>query len=164
MKVQSALNQGGSGGFSPFKELREDQKQLSGITKFHDPLIMKNMPDILNRRDDPISYKYFVMTRDLDESAVKDITPNKEEQEAINKIFEDPDFAQLNAKDKSMLWHFRYSLTTNKRALIKFLQCVEWTKEKEEIEAMQMLKKWVEIDIEQALPLLSFMFCANSIY
>jgi hypothetical protein len=44
------------------------------------------------------------------------------------------------------------------------LQCVEWTKEKEEIEAMQMLKKWVEIDIEQALPLLSFMFCANSIY
>ena len=94
------------------------------------------MPDILNRRDDPISYKYFVMTRDLDESAVKDITPNKEEQEAINKIFEDPDFAQLNAKDKSMLWHFRYSLTTNKRALIKFLQCVEWTKDKEEVEAM----------------------------
>lgn len=79
MKVQSALNQGGSSGYSPYKELREDQKQLSGITKFHDPLIMKNMPDILNRRDDPISYKYFVMTRDLDESAVKDITPNKEE-------------------------------------------------------------------------------------
>jgi len=29
---------------------------------------------------------------------------------------------------------------------------------------MRMLKKWQEIDIEQALPLLSFMFCANSIY
>ena len=27
-----------------------------------------------------------------------------------------------------------------------------------------MLKKWAEIDIEQALPLLSFMFCANDIY
>ena len=27
-----------------------------------------------------------------------------------------------------------------------------------------MLRKWAEIDIEQALPLLSFMFCANNIY
>jgi hypothetical protein len=63
-----------------------------------------------------------------------------------------------------LLWHYRYSLTTNKRALVKFLQCVEWTKEKEELEGMSMLKKWAEIDIEQALPLLSFMFCANNIY
>jgi hypothetical protein len=36
--------------------------------------------------------------------------------------------------------------------------------EKEEQEAMALLKKWVEIDIDQALPLLSFMFCANPIY
>jgi hypothetical protein len=36
--------------------------------------------------------------------------------------------------------------------------------DKEEQEAMALLKKWVEIDIDQALPLLSFMFCANPIY
>jgi hypothetical protein len=36
--------------------------------------------------------------------------------------------------------------------------------DKEEQEAMVLLKKWVEIDIDQALPLLSFMFCANLIY
>ena len=36
--------------------------------------------------------------------------------------------------------------------------------EKEEQEAMSLLKKWVDIDIDQALPLLSFMFCANQIY
>lgn len=29
---------------------------------------------------------------------------------------------------------------------------------------MSMLKKWAEIDIEQALPLLSFIFTANNIY
>ena len=37
---------------------------------------------------------------------------------------------------------------SNKRALVKFLLCVEWTKEKEELEGMAMLKKWAEIDIE----------------
>ena len=71
------MNQTGSNAYQ--REIRDDQKLLSGITKFHDPMIMKNMPDILNRRDDPISYKYYILTRDLDESAVKDITPNKEE-------------------------------------------------------------------------------------
>lgn len=53
---------------------------------------------------------------------------------------------------------------SNKRALVKFLLCIEWTKEKEELEGMAMLKKWAEIDIEQAIPLLSFMFTANGIY
>jgi hypothetical protein len=37
---------------------------------------------------------------------------------------------------------------TNKRALVKFLMCVDWSKEKEEQEAMSMLKKWAEIDID----------------
>ncbi len=47
---------------------------------------------------------------------------------------------------------------------MKFLKCIEWTNEKEEQEAMRMLKKWAEMDIEQALPLLSFSFSANDIY
>jgi Phosphoinositide 3-kinase family, accessory domain (PIK domain) len=136
---------------------------LSGTTKFHDPLIMKNAPDFL-KRSNPITQKYYVLTRDLDESGAKDLTPNADETETINTILNLPDFSNLSVEQKALLWHYRYSLTSNKRALVKFLQCVEWTKEKEEVEGMQMLKKWAEIDIEQALPLLSFMFCANNIY
>jgi len=59
-----------------------------------------------------------------------------------------PDFSNLSVEQKGQLWHFRYSLTTNKQALLKFLQCVEWIKEKEELEGMSLLKKWVDIDME----------------
>jgi len=67
-------------------------------------------------------------------------------------------------EQKAIIWRYRYSLTGNKKALVKFLQCIEWAKEKEENEGMQLLKKWAEIDIEQALPLLSYHFCANEFY
>lgn len=143
--------------------MRDDQKLLSGVIKFHDPLIMKNTTEFL-RRPNPITQKYYILTRDLDESAAKDITPNEMEMDEINSILLLPDFTSLSVENKALLWHYRYSLTSNKRALIKFLQCVNWTNEKEEQEGMSMLKKWVEIDIEQALPLLSFMFCANTFY
>lgn len=134
-----------------------------GVMKFHDPLIMLNTPDFL-KRSNPITQKYYILTRDIDESGAKDLTPNSEERDLINAIISLPDFSTLTVEQKALLWHYRYSLTSNKKALVKFLQCIEWTKEKEELEGMRMLKKWVEIDVEQALPLLSWMFCANQVY
>jgi hypothetical protein len=104
------------------------------------------------------------LTRDIDESGAKDLTPNEEEVKNISDILDLPDFTTLTIERRALIWHFRYSLTSNKRALVKFLLSVDWGKEKEEQEAMNILKKWVEIDTEQALPLLSFMFTANEIY
>lgn len=100
----------------------------------------------------------------MDESGAKDLTPNAEETAQIDMILCQPDFLNLSVENKALLWHFRYHLLTNKRALVKFLMCVDWSKEKEELEGISMLKKWAEIDIEQALPLLSFLFSANPIY
>lgn len=108
---------------------------------------MMNTPDFL-KRSNPITQKYYILTRDLDESASKDLTPSAEETETINQILNLPDFSNLSVEQKALLWHFRYSLIPNKRALVKFLQCVDWTKEKEELEGMSMLKRWAEIDIE----------------
>jgi len=127
-------------------------------------MIMINTPDFLSMRSGAITQKYYILTRNIDESGAKDLTPNEEEVKNINAILDLPDFTNLNVEQKALMWHFRYSLTSNKRALVKFLQCVNWNNEKEEQETMALLKKWVEIDIDQALPLLSFIFCANSIY
>lgn len=33
----------------------------------------------------------------------------------------------LAAKDKALLWRFRYALTSEPRALTKFLKCVDWS-------------------------------------
>lgn len=141
----------------------KEESQFSGIIKFHDPLIMMNNPDFL-KRSNPITEKYYILTRDVDDSIAKDLRPDSEELEELNKIIALPDFQTLNIEEKAKIWHFRYSLIDNKKALVKFLQCIDWNKEKEEQEGMRLLKKWAEIDFEQALPLLSFMFCANSIY
>jgi hypothetical protein len=121
---------------------------------------MMNTPDFL-KRPNPITQKYYILTRDIDESGAKDLTPNAEEQDQINQILNLPDFLNLSVEHKALLWHYRYSLMTNKRALVKFLMCVDWSKEKEELESMSMLKRWAEIDIDQALPLLSYLFSAN---
>ena len=131
----------------PLNQPRDDTKFLSGVMKFHDPLIMMNTPDFL-KRPNPITQKYYILTRDMDESGAKDLTPNAEEMETINSILNLPDFSTLSVEQKALLWHYRYSLTSNKRALVKFLQCVDWTKEKEEQEGITMLRKWAEIDIE----------------
>ncbi len=114
---------------------------FSGICKFHDPLIMLNTPDFL-QRSNPITQKYYILTRDIDESGAKDLTPNDQERDLINKIIDLPDFTNLSVEQKALLWRYRYSLTNNKKALAKFLQCIDWTKEKEEKEGMNMLKSW----------------------
>ena len=70
---------------------------LSGITKFHDPLIMKNTPDFL-KRPSPITQKYYILTRDIDESGAKDLTPNSDEMDTINTILNLPDFTNLGVE------------------------------------------------------------------
>jgi len=62
-----------------------------GITKFYDPLIMMDTPDFLMRAN-PITEKYYTLTRDLDDSVAKDLRPNKEEVQQIDHILTLPDF------------------------------------------------------------------------
>lgn len=49
-------------------------------------------------------------------------------------------------------------------ALPKFLKSVNWLKAKEEGEALSLLRVWPELNIQNALPLLSVDFCANNVY
>jgi hypothetical protein len=76
----------------------DQDKLFSKITKFYDPMIMVNAPDFLNMRSGPITQKYYVLTRDLDESGAKDLTPNEEEVKNINAILELPDFTNLTVE------------------------------------------------------------------
>jgi phosphatidylinositol 3-kinase len=108
---------------------------------------MMNTPDFL-KRSNPITEKYYILTRDMDDSVAKDLRPNTEEMELLHSIINLPDFQTLSIEQKALIWRYRYSLIENKAALVKFLLCIEWTKEKEEQEGMSLLKKWAEIDIE----------------
>mmetsp|Transcript_44427 Transcript_44427/g.43096 ORF Transcript_44427/g.43096 Transcript_44427/m.43096 type:complete len:127 (-) Transcript_44427:1455-1835(-) len=126
-------------------------------------MMMMNTPDI-QLKTNPITEKYYILTRDADDSIVKEIRPSAEEKKYLDSIIDLPDFMSLNIEQTTTIWYFRYSLMENKKALVKFLKCIEWAKEKEEKEGMALMKKWADIDLDQALPLLSYSFSANDIY
>ena len=54
-----------------------------------------------------------------------------------------------------MLWRFRYSLTSEARALTKFLKCVDWGDAQEARQAADLMQAWAPIAIADALELLS---------
>ncbi len=104
------------------------------------------------------------------------VKPNKDEKQRIDKIIqtvggdkmtsEERDFlyrlciiSWYNEKScKHLICRFRYSLTENKKALIKFLYAVNWEEDNEVAELSILLVLWKErapIDVADALKLLS---------
>jgi Phosphoinositide 3-kinase family, accessory domain (PIK domain) len=46
---------------------------------------------------------------------------------SIQKILKYPPTRTLSGEDRQLLWKFRFSLMSEKKALTKFLRCVEWS-------------------------------------
>jgi hypothetical protein len=88
-----------------------NDKQYVGLTKFFDPVVMANTGDWQNRPN-PITEKYFILTRDIDDSVAADLKPDENVQKLLNDIINAPDFIMLNQQQKTLIWKYRYSLIT----------------------------------------------------
>ena len=64
----------------------------------------------------------------------------------------------MTSEEKDLLWKFRFYLTRDKRALTKFLKCVIWTDPTEVKQATELLSRWTEVDVDDALELLGPTF------
>ena len=64
----------------------------------------------------------------------------------------------LSGEERVLVWRFRWSLTNEKRALTKVLQCVDWGDVQESRQAGELLREWTAIDVADALELLSPAF------
>ncbi|KAI7986583.1 hypothetical protein LOK49_LG14G01452 [Camellia lanceoleosa] len=64
----------------------------------------------------------------------------------------------LSGDERQFLWKFRFSLMSEKRALTKFLRCVEWSDVQEAKQAVELMGMWETIDACDALELLSPVF------
>ncbi len=62
---------------------------------------------------------------------------------------------QLTPEERDFLWNFRGYLKNDKKALTKFLKCVNWTDERDVQQAAQLLAQWEPVDVADALELLS---------
>lgn len=85
------------------------------------------------------------------------VKPNKDQKARIDRIISAVGNL-MTTEDMDFLYRFRYSLTENKRALIKFLYTVNWEEESEVEELPVLLNMWKQrspIDVADALKLLS---------
>ena len=64
----------------------------------------------------------------------------------------------LTADEQDVVWKFRFYLTNQKKALAKFLKCVKWDSKSEAIQAIDLLKKWELMDIDDVFELLTPQF------
>lgn len=85
----------------------------------------------------------------------RDLKPNAAVRDQLNTISGYPPSRLLTSEEKDLLWKYRFFLTSQKKALTKFLKCVNWDVEKEEKQALELLEKWIPVDVDDALELLS---------
>ena len=85
------------------------------------------------------------------------IKPNLTEKELIDRILRTTANHTMSFEEMDLLYRFRYNLSENKKALIKFLMAIDWTNEIEIQELPILLLNWKEkapIDVADALKLL----------
>ncbi|KAK2786758.1 Phosphatidylinositol (PI) 3-kinase [Emmonsiellopsis sp. PD_33] len=88
----------------------------------------------------------------------RDLKPNPKIRDELNEIMLYGPTQELNAEEKDLVWKFRHHLTRDKRALTKFVKSVNWQDSGEARQAVEILPKWTEIDVDDALELLGPTF------
>ncbi|KAL5723815.1 phosphatidylinositol 3-kinase [Ranunculus cassubicifolius] len=110
-------------------------------------------------RTNPSEHKQLKLARSLTRGIIdKDLKPSVNERKSIQGILKYPPTRTLNGEERQLLWKFRFYLTTDKKALTKFLRCVEWSDLQEAKQAVELMGKWETIDVCDALELLSPLF------
>lgn len=107
----------------------------------------------------PSEHKQLKLARSLARGIIdRDLKPSNNERKSIQRILKYPPTRILSGDEKQLLWKFRFSLMSEKRALTKFLRCVEWSDLQEAKQALELMGKWEMIDVCDALELLSPVF------
>lgn len=70
-------------------------------------------------------------------------------------VYRYPPTFQLNNEEQDLVWKYRFYLSTHKKALTKFLKCINWQTVSEVKQALNLLDLWTPMDVEDALELLS---------
>ncbi|KAJ2938471.1 hypothetical protein O0L34_g12916 [Tuta absoluta] len=93
----------------------------------------------------------------------RDAKPTASERDQLSAIVAAPPATPLTAFEQDLLWKFRFYLSSHRRALTKFLECVNWNRPGEVRQALSMMKQWAPMDVEDALELLTPKFSHPSV-
>lgn len=114
----------------------------------------------IGQRDNPAEAKHRRLFRSSHRHGIldKDLKPNAKVRDELNTIMAYPPIQALSSEETDLIWKFRYHLTRDKRALTKFVKSVNWGDQSESKQAVHVLERWTEIDIDDALELLGPSF------
>ena len=126
---------------------------------YGDRLIQVYDPEV-GARDNPAESKHRRLVRSQHRNGIldKDLKPNAKVRDELNMIMSYSPTHILSPEEKDLIWKFRYHLTRNKKAVTKFVKSVNWLDQAESKQAVQVLRKWTDIDVDDALELLGPTF------
>ncbi|KAL8706170.1 MAG: hypothetical protein Q9201_000748 [Fulgogasparrea decipioides] len=127
---------------------------LSGNDTNAPPLIRIYDPEV-GQKDNPAESKHRRLVRSHRTGILdRDLKPNAKIRDELNTIMSYGPTQELKGEEVDLVWKFRHHLTKDKRALTKFVKSVNWQDQNEARQAVQILPKWTEIDVDDALELL----------
>ncbi|XKL66682.1 hypothetical protein PGB90_010102 [Kerria lacca] len=117
------------------------------------------VPDTEISQENLVENKHHKLARSLRSGVSdKDAKPNAIVRDTLNTIVNYPPTKQLTTEEQDLIWKFRFYLSNQKKASVKFLECVNWKLPGEARQALDILAQWVPMDVEDALRLLSPSF------
>lgn len=88
----------------------------------------------------------------------RDMKPDAKIRDLLHTIVGYPPTKQLTSEEQDLVWKYRFYLSNQKKALTKFLKCVNWSQSQEVKQALELLSAWTPMDVEDALELLTPTF------
>lgn len=120
-------------------------------------------PEILYA-DNLVENKHKLLTRSKARgSNDQDLKPNPATRDVLDNLTQRPPSESFTPQEKDLIWRFRFYLSKNKKALTKFLRCIDWNDKVEVKQAIEILQKWEKIDVSDALELLGKSFSAPEV-
>ncbi|KAK4162452.1 kinase-like domain-containing protein [Cladorrhinum sp. PSN259] len=130
----------------------DDEDNMGRLIRVYDPEV--------DAKDNPAESKHRRLVRSQHRNGIldKDLKPNAKVRDELNIIMAYSPTHILSPEEKDLVWKFRYHLTRNKKALTKFVKSVNWQDHSESKQAVMVLGKWTDIDVDDALELLGPTF------
>lgn len=84
----------------------------------------------------------------------RDLKPDSDTRHQLAAVLATP-LALVSSRDgQDLIWKYRFYLSSQSKALSKFLKCVNWDQTSESQQALQLMTRWAPIEPHQALELL----------
>lgn len=116
---------------------------------------MVRMPDPEINLENLQESKHHRLARSLRSGVTdRDLKPNSAIRDTLQRVMEYPPTKQLTSDEQDIVWKYRFYLSTKKKALTKFLKCVNWKLEGESKQALKLMNMFVPPESDDALELL----------